>query len=217
MDWILDRATIQSHCGATLDVAILCESMEILVVALGAFSNEAKPLDLQVSWSKTKIQDFGGLARRTCSYLCRRTKLCLFKALVMPVFLYGSEPWTLYCALESCLDALCNRSSRQIMRYCWWDYVSNQRLHRETGTGYVMYTIRDRQLRLYGHFARFPQDVSVRDNPGWRKPVGRLRKSWLGQIDQTCCEGLKISRFPAMRDSRRWKQKLDAAIRPRRR
>ena len=73
MDWMLGRATVKSHCGATLgnvkvtdldftdDVAILSESLETLVVALDAFSNEAKPLGLEVSWTKTKIQDFGDL------------------------------------------------------------------------------------------------------------------------------------------------------------
>ena len=73
MDWILGRATVQSHCGATLGnikvtdldfadaVAILSESLETLVVALNAFSNELKPLGLEVSWTKTKIQDFGDL------------------------------------------------------------------------------------------------------------------------------------------------------------
>ncbi|XP_069971442.1 uncharacterized protein [Penaeus vannamei] len=73
MDWILGRATVQSHCGATLgnikvtdldfadDVAILSESLETLVAALDAFSNEAKPLGLEVSWTKTKVQEFGDL------------------------------------------------------------------------------------------------------------------------------------------------------------
>ena len=63
MDWILGRATVQSHCGATLsntdDVAILSESLETLVAALDVFSNEAKPLGLEVSWTKTKVQEFG--------------------------------------------------------------------------------------------------------------------------------------------------------------
>ncbi|XP_069981083.1 uncharacterized protein [Penaeus vannamei] len=75
VDWIMGRTTSQSRCGATLgnikvtdldfadDVTILSESLEPLVVALDAFSNEAKPLGLQVSWTKTKIQDFGGLLR----------------------------------------------------------------------------------------------------------------------------------------------------------
>ena len=293
MDWILGRATVQSHCGATLgnikvtdldfadDVAILSESLETLVAALDAFSNEAKPLGLEVSWTKTKVQEFGDLlgepvqsvracgedievtesftylgsvvhnsglsdhevSRRIglaagvmnslnksiwrCRYLCRRTKLRVFKALIMPVLLYGSETWTLSCALEARLEAFCNRSLRQIMGYCWRDHVSNQRLHRETGTSPVICTIRDRQLRLYGHLARFPQDdpahqvVSIRDNPGWRRPVGRPRKSWLGQIDQTCREELEMGRVPAwrlaMRDPRRWKRRVDAAMRPRRR
>ncbi|XP_069998502.1 uncharacterized protein [Penaeus vannamei] len=151
MDWILGRATVQSHCGAPLgnikvtdlyfadDVAILFESLETSVVSLDAFSNEVKPLGLEVSWTKTKIQDFGDLLREPvqsvracgedievtesftylgsvihnsgqsdqevsrqislaaevmswrCQCLCRMTKLHVFKALIMPVFLYGSE------------------------------------------------------------------------------------------------------------------------------
>ncbi|XP_069993549.1 uncharacterized protein [Penaeus vannamei] len=59
--WLLGRATVQSLCGATQgnikvtdhdfadDVAILSESLETLVVALEAFSYEAKPLGLEVS------------------------------------------------------------------------------------------------------------------------------------------------------------------------
>ncbi|XP_069985571.1 uncharacterized protein [Penaeus vannamei] len=75
-DWIMGRATVQSHCGATLgnikvtdldfaDVAILSESSESVVVALDAFSNEAKPLGLEVSWTKTKIQEFGDILGET--------------------------------------------------------------------------------------------------------------------------------------------------------
>ena len=293
MDWILGRAVIQSQCGATLgdikvtdldfadDVAILSESLETLVAALDAFCNEAKPLGLKVSWTKTKIQDFGGLlgepepqSIRACGedievtqkftylgcvvhnsglsdqdvnrriglaagvmnsldksiwrsrHLCRGTKLRVFRALVLPVLLYGSETWTLSCALEARLDAFCNRSLRRIMGYRWEDFVSNDRLHRETGVGPVTHTIRDRQLRLYGHLARLPEVdpahrvVSTRDNPGWRRLVGRPRKSWLGQIDQTCQKEVEMGRAPAWRlarrNPRRWKQKVDAAMRPRR-
>ena len=290
MDWIMDRAVSQSQCGATLgntkvtdldfadDVAILSESLETLVVALDAFCNEANPLGLKVSWTKTKIQDFGGLlgepaqSVRACGedievtqsftylgsvvhssglsdqevnrriglasgvmnsldrsiwrsrYLCRGTKLRVFRALILPVLLYGSETWTLSGALESRLDAFCNRSLRRIMGYSWEDFVSNQRLHRETGVGPVTRTIRDRQLRLYGHLARLPEDdpahrvVSTRDDPRWRRPVGRPRRSWLGQIEQTCQEEVEMGRAPAWRlakrNPRRWKQKVDAAMRP---
>ncbi|XP_069976279.1 uncharacterized protein [Penaeus vannamei] len=116
-------------------------------------------LGLEVSWTKTKIQDFLGepvqsvhisgedtevskalcsftyfgsvVSRRIgltagimnsldksiwrCRYLCRRTKLCVLKALIMPVLLYGSETWTLSCALESHLVRFCNWSLHWIM------------------------------------------------------------------------------------------------------
>ncbi|XP_070000270.1 uncharacterized protein [Penaeus vannamei] len=132
-----------------VDFAIISDSLETLVVVLDAISNEAKPLGLDVSWIKTKVQDFGNLLREPvwlvracgedievtesftyldsvvhnsglsdqevsrwiglvtgvmnslnksfwrCRYLCRRTKLQVFKALIMPILLYGSETWTL--------------------------------------------------------------------------------------------------------------------------
>ncbi|XP_069978603.1 uncharacterized protein [Penaeus vannamei] len=199
IDWILGGATVQSHCGAALgnmkvtnldfadDGAILSESLGNLVVALDVFSNEARPLGLEVSWTKTKIQDFG--------YLLGESVWSLQEIEVTESFTYFgsvvhnsglSDQETVSCALESRLDAFYNRSLHRIMGSCWRDYVSNQRLHCETGAGPVACTICDCQLRLCGHLARFPQDdpahqvVSVRDKPKWRRPVGRPRKLWLG-------------------------------------
>ncbi|XP_069986213.1 uncharacterized protein [Penaeus vannamei] len=113
-----------------------------------------------------------------CRYLCRRTELRVFKALIMPVLLYGSETCTLSYNLKPHLDAICNRSLCRIMEYYWRDHVFNQWSHLQSGTRPFTCTIRDRQLRLYGYLARSPQQddpahrgVSVRDNPGWRRPV----------------------------------------------
>ncbi|XP_063597226.1 uncharacterized protein LOC134773910 [Penaeus indicus] len=59
-----------SHCEAILgstnvmnldDIAILSKSLEPLMAALDAFSNEVKPLGLEDSRCKIKIQDFGGM------------------------------------------------------------------------------------------------------------------------------------------------------------
>ncbi|XP_069971479.1 uncharacterized protein [Penaeus vannamei] len=117
-----------------------------------------------------------------CRYLCR-TKLRVFKALMLSVLLYGSEIWTLSSTLVSRLYAFRNKSLRRFMVYSWQDHVSN-RLHREIGKGPVTSIIRDPQLRLCGHLARFPvygptqQVVFLRENPTWGRSVGRLRKSW---------------------------------------
>lgn len=42
----------------TDNIAILFESLKILVAALDALCNYLMPLGLQVSWMKTKIKDF---------------------------------------------------------------------------------------------------------------------------------------------------------------
>ncbi|KAG0719483.1 hypothetical protein GWK47_005362 [Chionoecetes opilio] len=68
MDWVLGKVVDQSNCGASLgnskitdlvfaDVAVIfAESLEVLVMALEALHEEAKPLGLEVSWLKTKVQ-----------------------------------------------------------------------------------------------------------------------------------------------------------------
>ncbi|KAG0726744.1 Scm-like with four MBT domains protein 2 [Chionoecetes opilio] len=68
MDWVLDKVVDQSDCGASVgntkitdlvfadDAVIFAESLEVLVMALEALHEEAKPLGLEVSWLKTKVQ-----------------------------------------------------------------------------------------------------------------------------------------------------------------
>ncbi|KAG0724373.1 putative uncharacterized transposon-derived protein F52C9.6 [Chionoecetes opilio] len=141
------------------DAIIFAESVEVLAVALEALHEEAKPLGLEVSWLKTKVQVFGGLLDETvqsvhacgedieiletftylgstvhndggsrqevlrrigiahgimdslstsiwrCRYLCSRTKIRIFKSLVIPVLLYGCETWTLNSDLKRRIDA----------------------------------------------------------------------------------------------------------------
>ncbi|KAG0723026.1 LINE-1 retrotransposable element ORF2 protein [Chionoecetes opilio] len=195
MDWVLDKVVHQSNCGASVgntkitdlvfadDAVIFAESLEVLLMALEALHGEAKPLGLEVSWLKTKVQVFGelldeavqsvhacgedieilesftylgsavhndggsrqevlrriGIAHGAmdslsgsiwrCRYLCRRTKIRIFKSLVIPVLLYGCETWTLNSDLKRRINAFGNKCLRRIMGYRWDDYVSNQRLH----------------------------------------------------------------------------------------
>ena len=71
----------------------------------------------------------------------------------------------------------------------WLDFVSNERLLRETQMRFVAYIVCERQLKLYGQVARFPdtdpahQILSAREPREWRRPMDRPRASWLQQID----------------------------------
>ena len=290
MDWVLGKVVDQSHCGASVgntkisdlvfadDAVLLAESLDVLVMALEVLHEESKPLGLKVSWTKTKVQAFGGLLDDTvqsvqacgedievlesftylgsvvhnnggsgqevtrriglahgvmnslnasiwrCRYLCRRTKIRVFKSLVLPVLLYGCETWTLNSDLERRLNVFGTKCLRRIMGYRWNDFVSNQRLLHETDSRPVISIVRERQLRLYGHVARLPdidpahRVLSVRDNPVWRRPRGRPRNSWLGKVDGSCRELLGMGRVAAWglarRDRPGWRRRVSEATRP---
>ena len=55
---------------------------------------------------------------------------------------------------------------------------------------FVTCIVRERQLRLYRHGARFldadpaHQILSARESREWRRPMGRPRASWLQQVDR---------------------------------
>ena len=290
MDWVLGKVVDQSHCGASVgntkisdlvfadDAVLLAESLDVLVMALEVLHEESKPLGLKVSWTKTKVQAFGGLLDDTvqsvqacgedievlesftylgsvvhnnggsgqevtrriglahgvmnslnasiwrCRYLCRRTKIRVFKSLVLPVLLYGCETWTLNSDLERRLNVFGTKCLRRIMGYRWNDFVSNQRLLHETDSRPVISIVRERQLRLYGHVARLPdidpahRVLSVRDNPVWRRPRGRPRNSWLGKVDGSCRELLgmgKVAAWGLARGDRPgWRRRVSEATRP---
>ncbi len=92
-----------------------------------------------------------------CRYLCRRTRIRILKSLVLPVLLYGCETWTLNSDLKSRIDDFDNKCLRRIMGYRWFDFVSNHRLLRETDSRPIICIVRERQLRVHGHVARYPE------------------------------------------------------------
>ena len=102
--------------------------------------------------------------------------------------LYGCETWTLTNDLRCRLISCSIWSLRRILGYRWSDFVSNKRLLRETQMRFVTCIVRERQLRLYGHVARFPdadpahQILSARESREWRRPTGQLCASWLQHV-----------------------------------
>ncbi len=116
-------------------------------------------------------------------YLSRWTKVRVFRSLVLPVLLYSCEAWTLTDGLRRRLDSFATTSLRRIFGYRWQDHVSNRRVLDRAEMGRVTCLVRERQLRFYGHVARFPacdpvnRILSAKDPVGWRRPMGRPRAS----------------------------------------
>ena len=78
MDWVLGRVVDQSHCGAFVsntkitdlgvanDTVFFAESLKVLVMALEALHEEAKPLGLQLSWSNRGVTIGAHQAQKAC-------------------------------------------------------------------------------------------------------------------------------------------------------
>ena len=81
-------------------------------------------------------------------------------------------------------------SLQRILGCHWSDFVSNEWLLMETQMRFVIHIVSERQLRLYGHVARFSdadpdyQILSVRELCEWRRSMGQPRASCLQQVDR---------------------------------
>ena len=157
-------------------------------------------------------------------YLCRRTKIWIFKSLMIPVLLYGCETSTLNTNLKRQIDVFGSKCLHSIMGYRWNDFVSNQRLLCETESRPITSIVHQRQLRLYGYVTRYPeadpasQVISERDNLEWRRPRGRQQSSWLEQVDASCWEligmGRELAWGLARGDRQSWRRRVGEATRP---
>ena len=72
-----------------------------------------------------------------------------------PALLYGCETWTLNRDLRWRLHSFGTRSLQRIPGYHWSDFVSNERLLRETQIRFVTCIVRECQLRLDGMWLVF--------------------------------------------------------------
>ena len=65
--------------------------------------------------------------------ISRKTKLRLYKTLVVPVLLYGSETWKMNKGDDKTVNVFHNRSLRKILRIRWQDRVSTKELLERAG------------------------------------------------------------------------------------
>ena len=79
----------------------------------------------------------------------QKDKSLRFRSLVLPVLLYGCETWTLTRDLRQRLNNFGTRSLRRILGSHWSDFVSNERLLRETQMRFVTCIVHEHQLWLY--------------------------------------------------------------------
>lgn len=88
--------------------------------------------------------------------LKRRTKIRVYRAVVIPTLLYGSETWTPYRAQVKALEKFHQRQLRKIMNIKWSDYISNKRVLEMAESETIERTLARNTLRWLGHVHRMP-------------------------------------------------------------
>ena len=80
------------------------------------------------------------------------TKVCLVKAMVFPVVMYGYESWTIKKAKHQRIDAFELCCWRRLLRLPWTARISNQSILKEISSDYLLEGLMLKlKLQYFGH------------------------------------------------------------------
>ena len=114
------------------------------------------------------------------------TKVCLIKAMVFPVVMYGCESWTVKKAECWRIDAFDLWCWRRLLRVPWIARRSNQSILKETSPGCSLEGLMLKlKLQYFGHLMRRVDSLEktlMPEGTGGRRRRGRQRMRWLDVI-----------------------------------
>ena len=113
------------------------------------------------------------------------TKICLVKAMVFPLVMYGYESWTIKKAERHRIDAFELWCWRRLLRVPWTARRSNQSILKEISPEYSLQGLMLKvKLQYFGHLMRridsFEKTLMLGKTEGGRR--GRQRMRWLDGI-----------------------------------
>ena len=114
------------------------------------------------------------------------TKVCLVKAMVFPVVMYGCESWTVEKAESQRIDAFELWCCRRLLRVPWTARRSNQSILKEINPGISLEGMMLKlKLQYFGHLMRRVDSLEktlMLGGIGGRRRRGHLRVRWLDGI-----------------------------------
>ena len=122
------------------------------------------------------------------------TKVCLVKAMVFPVVVYGCGSWTMKKAERQRIDAFELWCWRRLLRVPWTARRSNQSILKEISPGCSLEVMMLKlKLQYFGHLIRSVDSLEktlMLGGIGGRKRRWRQRMRWLDGISNSMDTGL---------------------------
>ena len=120
--------------------------------------------------------------------------VCLVKAMVFPVVMYGCESWTVKKAEHRKIDAFELWCWRRLLRVPWTARRSNQPILKEISPGYSLEEMMLKlKLQYFGHLMRRVDSLEktlMLKGIGGRRKRGQQRMRWLDGITNSIDMGL---------------------------
>lgn len=112
----------------------------------------------------------------------RNTKLRLYRSIILPVLLYGSECWKLTKKDNNKLSTFHHSCLRRILGIFWPNKISNNQLLQVTKQDQMNDIIKRKRWRWLGHVMRMKKEIPARTALTWtpegKRKKGRPRTTW---------------------------------------
>ena len=139
---------------------------------------------INAAWAKWR-QVTGVLCDR---HMPDRLKAKIYKTVVRPVALYGSECWPAATKHERALHTMEMRMLRWSLGLTRLDHVMNTDVRKRMGVAPIVEKMREARLRWHGHVVRSDANsvarTALRLDPPGQRPRGRPKKRWMDRINE---------------------------------
>ena len=104
--------------------------------------------------------------------ISKRTKMKLYKIVVLPVLMCGCETWKMTKSNENILDVFQNKCLRKIHIIRWQDHITTKELLAKAEMSPVSQEVKRRGWKFIGHILRQDRTSNTRMALNWR-PEGK--------------------------------------------
>ena len=114
--------------------------------------------------------------------ISRKTKLRLYKTLVVPVLLYGCETWKMTKGDGKAIDVFHNKCLRKILQIKWHDHVTTKELLERASMTPLSEEVKYRRWNMIAHILRQDRNnecnIAMSWAPDWKRRRGRPQTTW---------------------------------------